>query len=367
MTATAAAGTTPIETTFDVRAAIIAVVEGATLTRGEATAVMGDIMEGRATGGQIAALATALRLRGETVDEIAGFATAMRDHAIRVDLPAGVRHVVDACGTGGDGSGSFNISTTASFVIAATGVAIAKHGNRAVTSRCGSADLLEGLGVAVELTPAQVARCIGEIGIGFMYAPAFHPAMRYVGPTRREIGIRTIFNLLGPLTNPAGARHQLIGVGQAGIARRLAEALRAMGSQHVVLVRAEEGLDEIGIAGASDVTDFDARTGEIREYRVRPEDFGLSAGRPDDLLGGDLAENIRITEDVLSGAPGPRRDVVLMNAGAAIYAADRTASIAEGIELARAAIDSGAALARVGELAELSQRLTAEASAEVDR
>ena len=344
---------------LDIRTAIIDVIDGHTLSRAEATDVMNGIMAGRASGGQIAALVTALRLRGETVEEIAGFATAMRKHAIHVELPDGIDHVVDTCGTGGDGSGSFNISTTASFVIAAAGVSIAKHGNRAMTSQCGSADLLEGLGVAVELTPEHVATCIERIGIGFMYAPAFHPAMRYVGPTRREIGIRTVFNLLGPLTNPAGARHQLIGVGQAGISDTLAEALAAMGCQHAVLVRAEEGLDEIGVAGASDVTDFDARTGEIRSYRVTPEEFGLRRGSPGDLLGGDLDENVRITREVLSGAPGPRRDVVLMNAGAAIYAADRTASIAEGIALARAAIDDGTALARVAQLAELSQRLRA--------
>lgn len=362
---TVAAPSSPPTTTSDIRAAIVDVVDGRSLSREQATSVMNGIMRGQASGGQIAALVTALRLRGETVDEIAGFATAMRNHAIRVALPDNLRHVVDTCGTGGDGSGSFNISTTASFVIAAAGVSIAKHGNRAMTSKCGSADLLEGLGVAVELTPEQVARCIDEIGIGFMYAPAFHPAMRYVGPTRREIGIRTVFNLLGPLTNPAGARHQLIGVGQEGISRKLAEALAAMGCQHAVLVRADEGLDEIGVAGATEVTDYDARTGEIRSYRITPEDFGLSRGQADDLLGGDLDENVRITREILSGASGPRRDVVLMNAGAAIYAADRTSSIAEGIELARRAIDGGSALARVQQLAELSQRLHAQTPVEV--
>lgn len=357
--------TEPATSTMDIRQAISHVVEGQTLDRGQATGVMNEIMSGTASGGQIAALVTALRLRGETVEEIAGFASAMRDHAIRVTLPAELSHVVDTCGTGGDKSGSFNISTTASFVIAAAGVSIAKHGNRAMTSQCGSADLLEGLGVAVELTPEQVATCIGEIGIGFMYAPAFHPAMRYVGPTRREIGIRTIFNILGPLTNPAGARHQLIGVGQAGISAKLAEALRALGCQHAVLVRADEGLDEIGIAGTTEVTDFDARGGDVRTYRVTPEDFGLRRGQPGDLLGGGLEENVRIARAVLSGEKGPRRDVVLMNAGAAIYAADRTASIAEGIDLARVAIDDGSALARVELLANLSQTLHAQTREEV--
>ncbi len=341
----------------DIRSAIAAVVEGERLDRERAAAVMGAIMTGEATGAQIAALVTALRLRGETVDEIAGFAAAMRDNAIHVELPAGLGHVVDTCGTGGDHSNSFNISTTASFIIAAAGVSIAKHGNRSITSQCGSADLLEGLGIAIELSPEQVAECIRRVGIGFMYAPAFHPAMRYVGPTRREIGIRTIFNILGPLTNPAGARHQLIGVGQNGIAGKLAEALAALGCQHAVLVRADEGLDEIGIAGGTLVTDYDARIGETREYRIAPEDFGLVRGTPDDLRGGDVADNVRITMAVLQGEPGPRRDVVLMNAGAAIYAADRVESIAAGIELARTVLDDGSALARVEQLAEVSQSL----------
>jgi anthranilate phosphoribosyltransferase len=343
-----------------VRSAIARVVDGATLSRDEAADVMGAIMSGAATGAQIAALVTALRLRGEAVDEIAGFATAMRDNAIRVELPGGLEHVVDTCGTGGDHSNSFNVSTTASFIIAAAGVRIAKHGNRAMTSKCGSADLLEGLGIAIELSPGQVATCIEEVGIGFMYAPAFHPAMRYVGPTRREIGIRTIFNILGPLTNPAGARHQLIGVGQSGISHKLAEALRALGCQHAVLVRADEGLDEIGIAGGTEVTDFDARSGQIRSYRITPEEFGLGRGTATDLVGGDVATNVRIATDVLSGEPGPRRDVVLMNAGAAIYAADRAGSIAEGIEIARRTLDDGSALARVGQLAALTRRLVAE-------
>ncbi|HEV2527620.1 MAG TPA: anthranilate phosphoribosyltransferase [Thermomicrobiales bacterium] len=344
----------------DIKTAITAVVEGDVLDRERAAAVMGAIMEGEATGAQIAALVTALRLRGETVDEIAGFASAMRDNAIHVQLPDNLEYVVDTCGTGGDHSNSFNISTTASFIIAAAGVNIAKHGNRSITSQCGSADLLEGLGIAIELAPEQVAECIRQVGIGFMYAPAFHPAMRYVGPTRREIGIRTIFNILGPLTNPAGARHQLIGVGQNGIAPKLAQALAALGCQHAVLVRADEGLDEIGIAGGTLVTDYDARSGETREYRVTPEDFGLERGAPDDLRGGDVADNVRITMAILEGESGPRRDVVLMNAGAAIYAADRVSSIGDGIELARAVLDDGSALARVERLAEVSQALTAD-------
>ena len=345
---------------FDIKHTIQTVVDGRELTLDEATAAMDAIMSGVVTGAQIGALVTALRMRGETVGEIAGFAAAMRQHALRVEVPHDGRPLVDTCGTGGDASGTFNISTTAAFAIAAAGVRVAKHGNRAITSKCGSADLLEGVGVAIELTPEQVCRCVEEVGIGFMYAPAFHPAMRFVGPARREIGIRTIFNVLGPLTNPAGARHQLVGVGHPDIARKLAEVLGLLGSVRAVLVHAEEGLDEIGIAGASAVTEFDARQGEVRTYVVTPEDFGLERGTVADLAGGGAAENVAITREILSGATGPRRAITLLNAGAGIYAADAADSFAEGIALAAEAIDSGRALAKLEELARFTQALTAE-------
>ena len=347
------------ESEHDIRGTIREVVDGRELSTEEATAAMDAIMGGRVTGAQIGALATALRMRGETVAEIAGFADAMRRHALRVEIADDGRPLVDTCGTGGDASGTFNISTTAAFAIAGAGVRVAKHGNRAVTSRCGSADLLEGVGVAIELTPAQVARCVEEVGIGFMYAPAFHPAMRFVGPARREIGIRTVFNLLGPLTNPAGARHQLIGVGHPDIARKLAEVLARLGSAHAILVHAEEGLDEIGIAGPSAVTEFDARDGEIRTYLVTPEEYGLVRATTDDLRGGDVAENVAITRAVLSGAVGPRRSITLLNAGAGICAANAAASFAEGIALAADAIDSGRALAAMERLADFTQELVA--------
>ncbi|MDQ3443592.1 MAG: anthranilate phosphoribosyltransferase, partial [Chloroflexota bacterium] len=232
--------------TYDIRDAIRTVVDGNELTLEQSTAAMDAIMGGDVAGSQIAALATALRMKGETVAEIAGFANAMRDHSLKVEADSFNEPLLDTCGTGGDHSNTFNISTTATFAIAAAGIRIAKHGNRAASSLCGSADLLEGLGVQVELTAGEVVRCIDEVGIGFMFAPAFHPAMRFVGPARREIGIRTIFNVLGPLTNPAGAGHQLIGVGHAGIARKLAEVLALLGSTRAVLVHSEEGLDEIG-------------------------------------------------------------------------------------------------------------------------
>ncbi|CAA9574038.1 MAG: Anthranilate phosphoribosyltransferase [uncultured Thermomicrobiales bacterium] len=346
----------------DIKQAIRGVVDGRELTLDEAAAAMDAVMGGGVADAQIAALVTALRMRGETVEEIAGFAETMRRHALRVEVAPGLGPLVDTCGTGGDASGTFNISTTASFAIAGAGVRVAKHGNRAVTSRCGSADLLEGLGVAVELTPAAVARCIEEVGIGFMYAPAFHPAMRFVGPTRREIGIRTIFNILGPLTNPAGAGHQLIGVGHPEIARKLARVLARLGSERAVLVHAAEGLDEIGIAGPTTVTEYDARHGEIRVFQITPEEFGLGRATVEDLRGGDVAANVAITRAVLSGEPGPRRAVTLLNAGAGIYAADAAASVAEGVELAATAIDSGAALATLTRLADLSSDLAASAS-----
>jgi anthranilate phosphoribosyltransferase len=345
----------------DIKSAIRTVVDGGSLDADQAAAAMDQIMTGGVTPAQIGAFVTALRMRGETVEEIAGFASAMRRHALRVEVDPGAGFVVDTCGTGGDASGTFNISTTAAFVIAGAGVRVAKHGNRSVTSKCGSADLLEGLGVAIELSPAAVARCVNEVGIGFMYAPAFHPAMRFVGPTRREIGIRTVFNILGPLTNPAGARHQLIGVGHPDIAQKLAFALSQLGSVRAVLVHAEEGLDELGLASSSTVTEFDAKTGDVRSYTISPADVGLAPAAPGTLAGGDVAENARITLGVLSGEPGPRRDVTLINAGAGIYAAEAAASIAEGVALAKAAIDSGRAMERLNRLVALTGDLLAEA------
>jgi anthranilate phosphoribosyltransferase len=346
--------------TFDIKDAIRTVVEGRELTRDEATFAMDAIMTGQVSSAQIGALVTGLRMKGETISEIAGFAEAMRKHSLKVDVDAVDRPLLDTCGTGGDHSNSFNISTTATFAIAAAGVRIAKHGNRAASSLCGSADLLEGLGVQVELTPEEVAACVEDVGIGFMFAPAFHPAMRFVGPARREIGIRTVFNIVAPLTNPAGARHQLIGVGVPGIARDLAEVLSTLGSVRAVLVHSEEGLDEIGIAGSSRITEWDSAAGTIREYEISPGDFGLETGGPEELLGGDVQRNIAITRAILAGEHGPRRTVTLMNAGAGIYAADGASSLAEGVRMASEAIDSGAAQACMERLVAYSQRLVAQ-------
>lgn len=340
---------------YDVRQAIATVVAGQTLDTGEATAAMDAIMGGGVTGAQIGALVTALRMRGETVEEIAGFATAMRAHALHVEIDHDAGPLVDTCGTGGDAAGTFNISTTAAFVIAGAGVRVAKHGNRAVTSKCGSADLLEGLGVAIDLAPGAVARCIDEAGIGFMYAPSFHPAMRFVGPARREVGVRTVFNILGPLTNPAGARHQLIGVGHPDIAGKLARALASLGSEHAVLVHAEEGMDELGLAGPSHVTEFAAGNGEIWTYSLTPEEVGLRRADAAELQGGTVVENMEITLRILEGEDGARRDVILLNAGAGIYAANAAESIREGVSLAAAAIDSGRAAIALERLVTVSQ------------
>ncbi len=342
---------------FNVKQTIQAVVDGRELTESEAAQAMDAIMRGDVTSAQIGALATALRMRGETVDEIAGFASAMRQHAVQVALPPDTRALVDTCGTGGDASGTFNISTTATFAIAGAGVRVAKHGNRAITSRCGSADLLEGLGVIIDLPPEAVAQCVQEVGVGFMFAPSFHPAMRFVGPTRREIGIRTVFNILGPLTNPAGARHQLIGVGHYGIADKLARVLAKLGSEHVVLVHADEGLDEIGISGPSTVTEYDARAGAIRSYQIAPSDFGLETATIGQLQGGDVDENVAITREILAGADGPRRAITLINAGAGIYAANAAATFADGVAMAAESIDSGKALAALDHLVMLSREI----------
>lgn len=342
---------------IDIKAVIQRVVDGETLTRKEASRTMDAVMSGNITGAQIGALVTALRMRGETIEEITGFASAMREHALTVDVDSDDMPLLDTCGTGGDHSNSFNISTTATFAIAAAGVRIAKHGNRAASSRCGSADVLEGLGVKVELTPDQVAASVEEVGIGFMYAPAFHPAMKYVGPTRREIGIRTVFNVLGPLTNPAGARHQLIGVGHPEIAEKLAEVLANLGSKRAVLVHGEEGLDEVGIVGTTAVTEWDLNRGTVESFVVTGATFGLGSGTLDDITGGDVGENVAITRAILRGERGPRRSITLMNAGAGIYAAEAATSFAEGIEMAAEAIDSGAADRKLDELVAFTNKV----------
>jgi len=341
------------------RNAIQAIVEGERLTREQAAEAMQIIMNGEASQPQIGAFLTALRMRGESDEELAGFADVMREKAVKVPVDLNGAPLVDTCGTGGDASHSFNISTTAAFVVAGAGVRVAKHGNRAMTSRCGSADVLEGLGVKIELEPEQVAECIERAGIGFMYAPAFHPAMRFAGPVRREIGIRTVFNLLGPLVNPAGATHQVVGVPDSETASRVARVMGMLGSKHALVVHAHEGLDELGIAGPSTVAEMLMRESAwVTSYEVEPERFGLNRYDQEEIRGGGVAENVRITEEVLAGTPGARREITLLNAGAAIYAADAASSIEEGIRMAAESIDSGAAASKVRELAELTKALT---------
>lgn len=321
-----------------IREAIAQVADGASLAPEAAEAVMLEILEGTATPAQFGALMLALRIKGESPEELAGFASAMRRHVTPVLTHA---PVVDTCGTGGDGARTFNISTVAALTVAAAGQPVAKHGNRAMSSVCGSADVLEGLGVNISLGPTQVAECIAATGFGFMFAPLYHPSMKFAGPLRREIGVRTAFNLLGPLTNPASARYQLLGVPNRAIGEQLSRALALLGTEHALVVCGEGRMDELTLTGPTDV--WEVRGGEVACSSVTPEQFGFARCKPGALGGGDLAANIAITHRVLAGEPGPQLDVVLLGAGAALYAADRVTSIADGIALAREAIHSGAA------------------------
>lgn len=336
---------------------IQAVVEGQELSRDEARRAMEIIMNGEASPAQIGSFLMGLRMRGETDEELAGFAEVMRAKAVHVEL-GDIGPVVDTCGTGGDGAHTFNISTTAAFVVAGAGVKVAKHGNRAATSRCGSADVLEGLGVRIELAPEQVAESIERVGIGFMYAPAFHPAMRFAGPVRREIGVRTVFNLLGPITNPARAQHQVIGVPTTEAAARLARVLGLLGSRHALVVHAHEGLDEIGVAGGTTVAEMLMRESAwVTTYDVTPEQYGFERRERDAVRGGSVADNVEIVNAVLAGERGAHRDIVLLNAGAALYVADIVPNIATGIQLAAESIDSGAARERLDALVSLTTRM----------
>jgi anthranilate phosphoribosyltransferase len=313
--------------------------EGRTLSEGEAERALETIMEGTVAPEATAALLTALRVKGEAVPEIVGFARAMRRFAAKVEAPP---DVVDTCGTGGDAKGTINVSTAAAFVARGAGVVIAKHGNRAATSRAGSADVLEALGAEIELSPEGVSRCIREAGIGFMFARTHHPAMRFVAPVRAELPFRTIFNLLGPLTNPAGSKRQLVGVFGAAFVRPVAEALRDLGAERALVVHGKDGMDEITTSAetvVAEVTD-----GDLKEYEISPEDFGLARHAPDGLLGGDAHLNARILRDVLSGREnGAARDVVLLNAGAAVFVSGRSETIEGGVRQAEESVASGAA------------------------
>lgn len=336
-----------------IREAIATLVSGRSLTMEEAASVMEEIMDGEVTAAQFAAFVTALRLKGETVDEITGLARTMRAKAIPVTV---AEPVVDTCGTGGDGSATFNISTTAAFVVAGAGLKVAKHGNRAMSSQCGSADVLEALGVRLDLTAEQVQRCLQEVGIGFMFAPVFHPAMKYATAPRREIGIRTVFNIIGPLTNPAGAKAQVLGVADGPLVEKLALVLQSLGCNHALVVHGEDGLDEITITGKTQVCEL--KEGSINSYAISPEDFGLSRASLDSLRGGTIDENAALLRSILAAAPGPQRDVVLMNTAAALVAGDRVETLGQGAALAKEVIDGGHALAKLEQLIEFSQSIT---------
>ncbi|RJX34854.1 MAG: anthranilate phosphoribosyltransferase [Desulfarculus sp.] len=335
-------------------------VQGEDLTQEEMIRAMTQIMEGEATPAQIAALLVALRLKGESVEEITGAAQVMRakSRPVPCRLPPG-EPLVDTCGTGGDGAGTFNVSTTAALVVAGAGLHVAKHGNRSVSSRCGSADLLEALGVPLDLSPEEVGRCIEEAGIGFLFAPALHQAMRHAIGPRREIGLRTIFNLLGPLTNPAGADVQVVGVYDPALVEPLARVLGRLGCASAFVVHGHGGLDEISLSGPTLMARL--QQGRVEKLVISPEDLGLRRAGAQAVQGGDSQRNAALTLAVLRGEPGPRRDLVLANASAALVAAGRAADLLEGIKLAARAIDSGAALAKLETLAARGQGRPAQA------
>lgn len=329
-----------------IKEAIAKVVSKTNLTEPEAESVMREIMQGEATDAQIASYITALRMKGETVEEITGSARVMREKAVPIKLDA--QYQVDTCGTGGDMAHTFNISTTVAFVVAGAGVCVAKHGNRSVSSKSGSADVLQALGVNIEISSPKVEACMQEVGIGFLFAPMMHLAMKYAIGPRREIGIRTIFNLLGPLTNPARVKSQIMGVYSADLTGMLAKALGNLGATHAFVVHGMDGLDEITITDKTKVSEF--KDNAVKDYYIHPADFGLATGKPEDLKGGDAKDNAAITIDVLKGQQGPRRDIVLLNAAAGIAACSRAADFKEGIKLAAQSIDSGAALKKLEEL-----------------
>jgi anthranilate phosphoribosyltransferase len=334
-----------------IKEALSKIVSGSDLTMAEAREVMREIMRGEATQAQIGSFLTALRMKGETADEIAGCAQAMRESAIAVKPKR--NQLVDTCGTGGDDSGTFNISTTVAFVAAGAGLAVAKHGNRSVSSRCGSADLLQALGVNLELSPEQVAQCIDEVGIGFLFAPKLHPAMKHALAPRQEIGLRTIFNILGPLSNPAQAKRQLLGVYDSDLTELLAEVLRALGSEHAFVVHGADGLDELSTTGQNKVSHL--HHNHIETYYLDPEELGLPQAKISDLAGGTREDNAETTRALLEGKRGPKRDVVLLNTAAVLIAGGKASSFSEGLVLAAEAIDNGSARSKLEQLVEFSR------------
>jgi anthranilate phosphoribosyltransferase len=331
-------------------------LHGEDLDEGTARDVMGELMRGEAEHAQVAGLLVALRAKGEAPSEVAGFVRAMLEAAEPIELSDAVRdRLVDTCGTGGDGAGTFNISTVAAVVVAAAGLPVAKHGNRAASSTCGSADLLEALGVHIDLPAASVATCIEELGIGFLYARSFHPAMRYVAPVRVQLGIRTAFNVLGPLSNPAGAPHQIVGASETRLAGVMADALARLGKRRALVFRGDDGLDELTTTGRSRV--WDVRDGRVTTYDVEPADLGLATASLAELRGGTVEDNVAIAEGVLAGQDGPRADIVALNAAAALVAGGAVPDLAAGVERARDALASGAAMDLKDRWVALSTRL----------
>ena len=322
------------------------------LSINEAHEAMKEIMDGKATPAQIGAFVTALHLKGETIEEISGMAQAMRESSLHVNTD-GV--VVDTCGTGGDSSGTFNISTTVGLVAAGAGIKVAKHGNRAMTGNCGSADVLEALDVKIDLSPNGVETCLNEIGFGFMFAQTFHPSMRFAAGPRKEIGIRTVFNILGPLTNPAGAKNHLLGVSKPDIGEKIAHVLNKLGSTRALIVHGMDGLDEITMCDSTQV--WDMQNQAVTTYTVSPEFFGFNRATSDSLKSTGVKDSVKTLLNILSGKIGPSRDVVLMNTAATLVAANKTETLKEGVSLAKESIDSGKAMGKLKSLIKLSQNL----------
>jgi len=331
--------------------AIEQLLQGTALNREQARTVMDQVMAGEATSAQIAGLLIALRARGETVEEMTGFVESMRAHATPLEVPPGS---IDTCGTGGDRAGTFNISTAAALVAAGAGIPVAKHGNRAASSRCGSADVLEALGVDITLDADGVRRCIEVAGMGFCFAPTFHPAMRHAGPARRELAVRTVFNVLGPLANPGRVKKQALGVGAPSLAPLMIRVLKDLGHERALVFYGEDGLDELTTTGPSRV--FQLRNGKVDDFELDPKDLGLARARPDDLKGGTPPENAALLRQVLNGDIGPRRDVVLLNAAAAVLAAGRAEDWPQAMEVGRESLDSGRAAQVLTRLVETSRQ-----------
>lgn len=341
-----------------IQGAIRRITERQDLTSAEMSAVMRAIMTGACTPAQIGGFLVGLRMKGETVDELAAAAQVMRELAEKITIVS--PHLVDTCGTGGDAKGTFNVSTAAAFVVAAAGGIVAKHGNRSVSSQSGSADLLEAAGARLELSPAQVKACIEQTGVGFLFAPLFHSAMRHAVAPRREMAVRTMFNILGPLTNPAAAPQQLVGVYSHEWQRPMAEVLRQLGSTHVLVVHAEDGLDEISIAAPTRVVEL--VNDEVLEYDIRPEQFGIESTPLDHVYAESAADSLALIQQAFAGEPGPAADLIVLNAGAAIYAAGLVGSLEQGMVRAREMLDSGAAARKLDEFAAYTQQLAAGAS-----